>query len=78
LQRAGETVPAYNCAGCCDWLLTAISLLLVPSGQAVARKPLPTEPLEKFDNPPAVAALVLGISPALVSSWRLPVRGSEP
>jgi len=50
-------------------LLTAISLLLVPAGfsQTVARKPLPTEPLEKYDNPPAVAAPVLGISPALVS-----------
>ena len=50
-------------------LLTAISLLLVPAGfsQTVARKPLPTEPLEKYDNPPAVAAPVLGISPALIS-----------
>ena len=50
-------------------LLTAISLLLAPAGfsQTVARKPLPTEPLEKYDNPPAVAAPVLGISPALIS-----------
>ena len=51
-------------------LLTAISLLLVPAGfsQTVPRKPLPTEPLEKYDNPPAAAALqVLAISPALVS-----------
>ena len=39
-------------------LLTAISLLLAPAAfsQTVARKPLPTEPLEKYDNPPAVAA----------------------
>jgi hypothetical protein len=51
-------------------LLTTISLLLAAaaSSQTVARKPLPTEPLEKYDNPPpAVAAPVLGISPALVS-----------
>jgi elongation factor P hydroxylase len=52
-------------------LLTAISLLLVPAGfgQTVARKSLPTEPLEKYDNPPAIAAPVLGISPALVSRF---------
>ena len=52
-------------------LLTAISLLLAPAvfSQTVARKPLPTEPLEKYDNPPAVAALVLAISPALVSTF---------
>jgi hypothetical protein len=50
-------------------LLTAISLLLAPAvfSQTVARKPLPTEPLEKYDNQPALAAPVLGISPALVS-----------
>jgi len=52
-------------------LLTAISLLLAPAvfSQTVARKPLPTEPLEKYDNPPAVAAPVLRISPALVSTF---------
>ena len=52
-------------------LVTAISLLLVPAApsQTVARKPLPTEPLEKYDNPPAVAAQVLAISPALVSQF---------
>jgi hypothetical protein len=52
-------------------LLTAISLLLVPAGfsQTASRKPLPTGPLEKYDNPPAVAAPVLGISPALVSEF---------
>ena len=52
-------------------LLTAVSLLLAPAGfsQTVARKPLPTEPLEKYDNPAAVAAPVLVISPALVSSF---------
>src|SRR4029077_12198383 len=50
-------------------LLTAISLLLAPTvfSQTVARKPLPTEPLKKYDNQPALAAPVLGISPALVS-----------
>jgi hypothetical protein len=52
-------------------LLTAISLLLVPAGfsQTDARKPLPTERLEKYDNPPAVAAPLLQISPALVSRF---------
>src|SRR5215831_19361119 len=36
------------------------------SAQTVARKPLPKEPLEKYDNPPAVTAPALRISPALV------------
>src|SRR5512133_874720 len=50
-------------------LLAAISLLLALAvfSQTVARKPLPTEPLEKYDNQPAVAAPILEISPALVS-----------
>ena len=52
-------------------LLTAISLLLAPAAfsQTVPRKPLPTEPLEKYDNPPAVAEFLLTISPALVSRF---------
>ena len=52
-------------------LCTAVSLLLVPAGfsQTVARKPLPTEPLEKYDNPPAIAEQILAISPALVSHF---------
>jgi hypothetical protein len=52
-------------------LFTVISLLLAPAAlsQTVARKPLPTEPLEKYDNPPAVAARALAISPALVSQF---------
>ena len=52
-------------------LLTAISLLLAAaaSGQTTAHKPLPREPLEKYDNPPAIAAAILTISPALVSSF---------
>jgi hypothetical protein len=52
-------------------LLTAISLLLAPAvfSQTVARKPLPAEPLEKYDNPPAVAAPALVISPALASQF---------
>jgi hypothetical protein len=40
-------------------LLTAAA-----SGQTVARKPLPKEPLEKYDNPPALAAPAVQISPA--------------
>src|SRR5580765_5970347 len=53
-------------------LSTAVSLLLVSAAfsQTVARKPLPTEPLEKYDNSPAVAEQqVLAISPALVSPF---------
>ena len=52
-------------------LSTAVSLLLVSAAfsQRVARKPLPTEPLEKYDNSPAVAAPILAISPALVSPF---------
>src|SRR5262249_40612645 len=52
-------------------LLTGISLLLAPAAfsQTVARKPLPTGQLEKYDNPPALAARVLAISPALVSQF---------
>ena len=52
--------------------LTAISPLLAAAAfsQTVARKPLPAGPLEKYDNPPAVAApRVLAISPALVSRF---------
>jgi hypothetical protein len=42
-------------------LLSAISLLLALAAfsQTVARKPLPTEPLEKYDNAPAAAAMIL-------------------
>jgi len=52
-------------------LSIAVSLLLVSAAfsQRVARKPLPTEPLEKYDNSPAVAAPILEISPALVSPF---------
>ena len=51
-------------------LSTAICLLLLPAGfsQTVARKPLPTEALEKYDDPAAGAAPVIKMSPALVSS----------
>ena len=40
----------------------AISPLLAAAAfsQTVARKPLPAGPLEKYDNPPAVAAPELG------------------
>src|SRR5215216_4968089 len=52
-------------------LLTAICVLFAAaaSSQTVPRKPLPTDPLEKYDNPPAVAATILTISPALVSQF---------
>ena len=51
-------------------LATILSLLLASAvfSQTVTRKPLPTEPLETFDNAPALlAAPILPISPALVS-----------
>jgi hypothetical protein len=50
---------------------SVISLLLIltASGQTIPRKPLPTEPLEKYDNPPGPAAPALRISPALVSQF---------
>ena len=52
-------------------LSTAVSLLLVSAAfsQTVAQKPLPTEPLEKYDNSPALAAPILRVSPALVSAF---------
>src|SRR5437016_5588586 len=39
------------------------------SGQTVGRKPIPKEPLEKYDNPPAIAAPALQISPAFTSQF---------
>jgi hypothetical protein len=52
-------------------LSTAVSLLIFSAAcnQSVARKPLPTEPLEKYDNSPAVAAPTLGLAPAVVSPF---------
>jgi hypothetical protein len=52
-------------------LVTGICLLLAPAAfsQTFARKPLPTGPLEKYDNPPAIEAPLLLISPALVSQF---------
>ena len=52
-------------------LVTTLSLLLAPVAfsQTVARKALPTEPLEKYDNPPAAPARALGVSSALVSQF---------
>jgi hypothetical protein len=48
---------------------TCSLLTAAASGQTVARKPLPREPLEKYDNPPALAAPAVRISPALVSQF---------
>jgi FG-GAP-like repeat len=53
-------------------LLSCVTSLLVvtaASSQTAARKPLPTGPLEKYDNPPALAAPAVTISPALVSRF---------
>ena len=45
-------------------LLTAAAL-----ADTVARKPFPKEPLEKYDNPPFIAAPTLPTSPATVSQF---------
>jgi hypothetical protein len=44
-----------------------LSLVAVTSGQTLAPKPLPKEPLEKYENPPPLAPAV-ATSPASV--WR--------
>jgi hypothetical protein len=52
------------------WFSSVIVVLLtaVASSQTVAPKPLPKEPLEKYDNPPPLAPAV-AISPALISQF---------
>ena len=52
-------------------LSTAACLLIASAAfsQTSGRKPLPTEPLEKYDNSPAVAAPILELSPASVSPF---------
>ena len=49
--------------------VTSLLLITAVSAQIASRKPLPAEPLEKYDNPPARAAPVLEISPGLVSRF---------
>ena len=46
-----------------------LSLIAVASSQTLPPKPLPKEPLEKFDNPPAPLAPVTVISPGLASQF---------
>src|SRR5438876_700180 len=48
---------------------TCSLLTAAASGQTFARKGLPKEPLERYDNPPAFAAPAVRISPALVSQF---------
>src|SRR5437773_2463434 len=48
---------------------TCSLLTAAASGQTVARKALPKEPLERFDNPPALAAPAVRISPPLISQF---------
>ena len=44
------------------------SVLAIASGQTARHRPLPNEPLEKYDNPPAPAPLWgIGVSPGMVS-----------
>lgn len=45
-----------------------ISIVNVASSQTLAPKPLPKEPLEKYDNPPPLAPAV-GTSPGLISRF---------
>jgi FG-GAP-like repeat len=45
-----------------------ISVVAVASSQTLAPKPLPKEPLEKYDNPPPLAPAV-GTSPGLISRF---------
>src|SRR5437588_13008375 len=45
------------------------SLITVASTQTLPPKPLPSEPLEKFDNPPAPVEAITVISPGLVSHF---------
>ena len=49
--------------------VTSLLAVTAASSQTAARKPLPTEPLEKYENPPALAAPAVTISPALVSRF---------
>jgi hypothetical protein len=46
-----------------------LSLIAVASSQTLPPKPLPKEPLEKFDNPPAPLAPVIVTSPGMVSQF---------
>src|ERR1043166_842554 len=55
-------------------LLNAIilsSLVTATSSQTLPPKPLPKEPLEKYDNPPAALAPIRAISPGVVSQFGL-------
>ena len=48
--------------------LILLSGLAIVSGQTGQRKPLPTEPLEEYDNPPAPSPLWgIGVSPGMIS-----------
>src|SRR4029453_3547662 len=49
--------------------VTSLLAVTAASSQTAARKPLPTEPLEKYENPPALAPQAVRISPALVSRF---------
>jgi hypothetical protein len=48
--------------------LTFISLFGIAAGQMIAPRPLPKEPLEKYDNPPPLAP-ARATSPALISQF---------
>jgi hypothetical protein len=57
-------MPQANLRTC----LVLLSVVATASSQTVAPKPLPKEPLEKYDNPPPLAPAVV-TSPALISQF---------
>ena len=60
----GSRVPKTSIFSC----LVLLSVLAIASGQDSPRKPLPTEPHETYDDPPAPVILWgTGVSPGMVS-----------
>src|SRR6185312_3526244 len=57
-------MPRANLRSC----LVLLSVVATASSQILVPKPLPKEPLEKYDNPPPFAPAV-AVSPALVSQF---------
>src|SRR2546423_2572572 len=48
--------------------LVLLSAVAIASGQTEQSEPLPTEPLEQYDNPPAPSPLWgIGVSPGMVT-----------
>src|SRR5215831_15940245 len=49
--------------------LVLLSVVATASSQTAAPKPLPKEPLEKYDNPPPLAPAVVITSPTVISQF---------